>query len=97
MKVWVNYEAKLQISHLCDAMIRNINDNFYNVSLSINNSQEIYVQIVLLKRTEIEDEYIDDLVTEFESMQEGNFVKKVVITEDLNCKPFDYIVMSAVV
>lgn len=75
-------QIKLQTCNLCDAMHRNITDNFVSVSFKIENNGEIKVKIVLKTITTIEEEYIDDLITEFESMQEYNNVKEVIVTED---------------
>jgi hypothetical protein len=72
-------EVKYQTCNLVDALCRNINDNFKSVSFEINNNRDIQIKIVLSELTEREEEYIDDLVTEFEAVQERNCVLQPII------------------
>ena len=48
------------------------------MSFQVSDDGEIKIKIVLNKRTKAEDEYIDDLITEFEALQEKNIVNEVV-------------------
>jgi hypothetical protein len=87
-----SFQIKLQACNLCDAMHRNINDNFQSVSFRIESNDEISVKIVLSNMTDEEEEYIDDIISEFESRQENNNVKKVVLTKDKASLPYENIV-----
>ncbi|ACE05830.1 hypothetical protein Aasi_0414 [Candidatus Amoebophilus asiaticus 5a2] len=60
------YEVKAQVCELSDALHRNINDNFKSVSLEIYEDRKVLVRIILSKRTQAEEEYIEDLGCEFE-------------------------------
>lgn len=72
-------EEKYQSCNLCDALCRNINDNFNSISFEILRSGDIQVKVILEKRTEIENEYIDDMITEFSAKQENDCVLKPII------------------
>lgn len=69
-------EIIYQTCNICNALLRNINDNFESVSFDFLINDEILVKVVLEKRTEVEDNYIEDLITEFAALQESNRVKK---------------------
>ncbi len=72
-------EIKYQSCNLCDALHRNINDNFESVSFDILDNGEIQVKIVLEKKTTIEEEYIDDIIAEYSSMQKNDCILKPLI------------------
>lgn len=75
MEMYVKY----QFCNLCDALCRNINDNFESVSFEIIGNGDILVKIVLYELTEQEENYIDDLIAEFSALQEKDCVLKPVI------------------
>lgn len=75
----ITIEEKYQSCNLCDALHRNINDNFESVSFEILNNGDIKIKIVLSKLTEQELEYIDDLTAEFEAVQEKNCVSELIV------------------
>lgn len=85
-------EVKYQACNLCDALHRNINDNFESVSFEIYATGDIHVKIILKEKTEIEEEYIDDLIGEFEALQQTNCVKKVVVEVGKHNPPLKNIV-----
>lgn len=87
-----NYKIKMQACNLCDALRRNINDNFESVSFEINDAGNIIVKIRLIKKTEVEEEYIEDLMVEFSALQEKDNIEKVIVTTDINSQPFENIV-----
>lgn len=72
-------EVKYQACNLCDALHRNINDNFESVSFEILENGDIQYKVVLTKLTEQEKEYIDDLDVEFSALQERNCVLKPIV------------------
>lgn len=72
-------EVKYQTCNLCDALHRNINDNFESVSFEILDNGDIQVKIVLSELAEQEEEYIDDLIAEFSVLQEKNCVLKPIV------------------
>lgn len=78
---------------MCSALHRNINDNFESISFSIDKGK-IYVRIILTDRTEKEDEYIEDICTEFEALQESNCVKGVEIIVGKTAQPLANLVYS---
>src|SRR5450631_3625504 len=67
-------KIRFQTCNLCDAMIRNINDNFISVSFDFIKNAEIVVKIILKKRTQIEDEFIEDMIAEFSALQQTDCV-----------------------
>ena len=79
---------------LCDSIVRNINDNFRNISFNMDDNNNIRIKIILDFITEKESEYIDDIITEFEAAQENDIVKEVEITTDTDSTPFLYVVYS---
>ena len=85
-------EVKYQACNLCDALHRNINSNFESVSFDILDNGDIKIKIVLNKKTEIEEEHIDDLVTEFEALQQTNCVKEVTTNVGKHYLPLKYLV-----
>lgn len=72
-------EVKYQACNLCDALCRNINDNFESVSFEILDNGDIQTKIVLSELTEQEEEYIDDLIAEFSALQERNCILKPIV------------------
>ncbi len=72
-------EVKYQACNLCDALCRNINDNFESVSFEILANGDIQTKIVLSELTEQEEEYIDDLIAEFSALQERNCILKPIV------------------
>lgn len=66
---------KYQACNIDSALLRNINDNFKSVSFDIIKSGgDIVVKIILDKRTKIEDDYIEEIITEFSALQITNCV-----------------------
>lgn len=72
-------EVKYQACNLCDALCRNINDNFESVSFEIIDNGDIQTKIVLSELTEQEEDYIDDLIAEFSALQERNCVLRPIV------------------
>jgi hypothetical protein len=72
-------EVKYQTCNLCDALHRNINDNFESVSFEILDNGDIQTKVVLLELTGQEEDYIDDLIAEFSALQERNCVLKPIV------------------
>ena len=83
MNTELDYEIKLQTANLCQAMLKNINDNFSNVSFEILANDDIQVKIILLQQTKIETELIDDLIAEFAALQKrDNVLPPIIITSN---------------
>ncbi|MCB0657858.1 MAG: hypothetical protein KDC57_17050 [Saprospiraceae bacterium] len=82
----ISLEVKYQSCNLCDAMHRNINDNFKSISFEVLSTGEIQIKFTLDKITDRELEYIDDIITEFEAQQDWNCVLKPII-EFGDCHP----------
>lgn len=74
-----NVEIKYQTCNLCDALHRNINDNFISVSFEILDNGDIQTKFVLSELTEQEEEYIGDLTAEFEAKQESDRVLRPIV------------------
>ena len=72
-------EIKYQTCNLCDALHRNINDNFESVSFEILDNGDIQTKFILSELTEQEEEYIDDSIAEFAALQESNCVLKPIV------------------
>lgn len=75
----IEVEVRYQACNLCDAICRNINDNFESVSFEIIDNGDIQTKIVLSELTEQEKEYIDDLIAEFSAKQENDCVLKPIV------------------
>ncbi len=88
----IDIEAKYQTCNLCDALHRNINDNFISVSFEILANGYIQTKIVLKEMTEDEIEYIEDISTEFSSMQQQDCVLKPIVEIGGNVSPLKYVV-----
>lgn len=69
-------EIKYQTSNICNAMLRNINANFISVSFDFVSNDDILVKVILEKRTEVEDNYIDDMIAELAASQQSDCVRK---------------------
>ncbi len=72
-------EIKYQACNLCQAMHRNVNDNFQHVSFDVDNHGYVQVQIILSIQTEQEEDYIDDIMGEFLALQLSNCVLKAIV------------------
>jgi hypothetical protein len=72
-------EVKYQTCNLCDALHRNINDNFESVSFEILDNGDIQTKVVLLEFSGQEEDYIDDLIAEFSALQERDCVLKPIV------------------
>jgi hypothetical protein len=57
-------EELYQMWNVSTALCRNINDNYRSVSFEILDNGDIQVKVVLSTRTEVEEEYIDDMSVE---------------------------------
>lgn len=75
----IEIEVKYQACNLCDAICRNINDNFESVSFEITDNGDIQTKIVLSELTEKEEEYVDDLIAEFSAKQENDCILKPIV------------------
>lgn len=72
-------EVKYQTCNISNALLRNINDNFISVSFDFEGNNYLVVKVVLVKRTEKEDGYIEDMIAEFSALQESDSVRKVLV------------------
>ena len=75
----MNILAMYQASNLCDALIRNINDNFISVSFDLLGNNDVLVKIILELRTQREDDHIDDIMAEMSARQESNCIRNPVL------------------
>jgi hypothetical protein len=85
-------EIKVQACNLCESLVRNINDNFLNISFDLLNNGNIKVKIILDKLTGIEKEYINEISGEFESKQLSDIVEEFEISTKKNSVPLRNIV-----
>lgn len=85
-------EIKVQACNLSESLVRNINDNFLNISFDLLNNGNIKVKIILDKLTEIEKEYINEISGEFESKQLSDIVEEFEISTEKNSVPLRNIV-----
>ena len=85
-------EIKYQASSLCSAMLRYINDYFESVSFAILRNGDIQVKIILERNTDLESEYIYDIIAEFSAQQERDRVKKPIVEIGKNHLPLENIV-----
>lgn len=85
---------KYQACNLCSALLRNINDNFKSVSFEFINEDEIQIKIILHKRTGVEDDYIEDMITEFSSLQESNCVALPIVEVGNHRQPLQNLVYN---
>ncbi|MCZ2101156.1 MAG: hypothetical protein LC107_06430 [Chitinophagales bacterium] len=84
-------EVKYQAGILCDALHRNINDNFESVSFEILDNGYVQWKVVLTELTEQEEEYIDDISAEFSAPQVNDYILKPIV-EIGNSPPLQNIV-----
>lgn len=87
-----DYEIKYQACNLCDALHRNINDNFIHISFDISESGDIQVKIALKKITPVEDDLIDDIIGEFSAKQLSNCVLAPIIKVGENIPPLKHVI-----
>lgn len=85
-------EIKYQTCNLCNAMLRNVNDNFISVSFDFDWNNDILVKVILEKRTEIENSYIEDMISEFSASQQSDCVKRPQVEIGNKHLPLRYIV-----
>lgn len=64
--------TKLITSELGLALMGNVNNNIFNVSFDYHESNIVEVQFILIVKTSIEEELIDEILFEFEAVH-GNF------------------------
>lgn len=89
-------EIRILMCELADSLVRNVNDNFINVSFDIMEDGFIQTKIILKNQTDIEDDYIDDIAAEFSAVQEKNIINKFEVTTDIKSKPLKYTVLSKI-
>ena len=87
-------EIKFQSGNIANALIRNINDNFKNVSFEIKGNRDLQVQIVLYKQTELEEEYIDDMMVELSALQIDDRVLEPIVKIERNHAPLENLVFQ---
>ena len=85
-------EIMYQYVNLCDALHRNVNANFESVSFEIADDFTIRVKFILSRRTELEEEHIDDAITEFEALQQTNCVRKPEVEVGMDKLPLEHLV-----
>lgn len=85
---------KIQKSELIDALVRNVTDNFNNVSFTFLASGCIQIRVILNKQTEIEDECINDLGGEFEAQQDFGTVEKIEVFVGEAISPLEHVVFN---
>ncbi|KIO76869.1 hypothetical protein TH53_12225 [Pedobacter lusitanus] len=78
----LEYNVKLIYSNLCNAMIRNVNNNFYSISFDILQNEDIQVKIILYSYNEDEKNLVEDLMAEFSALEEKNNVLAAILTTD---------------
>ncbi|MCB0482666.1 MAG: hypothetical protein KDC83_14655 [Flavobacteriales bacterium] len=79
-----NYYLKYQACNLCDALHRNVTDNFLNISFEVIDELDIQVKFIMKEVTELERDMIDDIMAEFSSKQLKNCVRKPVIVSEVS-------------
>lgn len=75
-----DYETKLQACNLCDALHRNINDDFQSVSFDFDDKNDIQVKIVMNKNIEQNNELFEDISVEFSAVQMTDCVESFLVT-----------------
>lgn len=75
----MNILVMYQSSNLCDALIKNVNDNFISVSFDILGNNDVLVKIILESKTQREDDHIDDIMAEMSARQESNCIRNPVV------------------
>lgn len=87
-----DYEVRYQASILVDALHRNINNNFASISFEIMDNGDIILLILLINKTCVEEEYIEDIIAEFEGLQLTHNVEKVEILIEGSIEPLKNVV-----
>lgn len=72
-------EIEYQSCNISNAMLRNVNDNFISVSFDFLSNRDILIKVILEKKTVIEDNYIEDMITELAALQESDCVQKPLV------------------
>lgn len=85
-------EVKYQACNLCDALHRNINDNFISVSFEILPSGDIQTKIVLKRMSHEEETYIEDIAFEFSALQLRDCVLPPIVAIGTDSAPLKHIV-----
>jgi hypothetical protein len=75
----ITEQIKKITSELCQAMLRNVNENFDSVSFDVLPDNDIQVRVILKNGTEKEEELIDDLIAEFSALQESDIIRPAQI------------------
>ncbi|HJD76635.1 MAG TPA: hypothetical protein K8W04_11370 [Bacteroides reticulotermitis] len=88
-----NY-INIQMSNLVAALVRNINDNFINISFDVAKNGCVQVRIILEEHTAIEEEYIEDIAGEFTASQKFDILEEVEIVVNKDIGPLRYIVFN---
>lgn len=86
-------ELKWQMCNISDAMLRNINENFLNISFEIRGG-DLQVKVILKEKGQREESYIDDFITELSALQLRNCVASPIIEISFDAKPLKNIVYS---
>ena len=87
-------EIRFQSGNIVEALLRNINDNFKSVSFEIKRNGDLQVQIVLYKQTELEEEYIDDMMVELSALQINDRVLEPIVKIGENHAPLENLVFQ---
>jgi hypothetical protein len=87
-------EIKFQSGNIVKALLRNINDNFKSVSFEIKRNGDLQIQIVLYKQTELEGEYIDDMMVELSALQINDRVLVPIVKIGGNHAPLENLVFQ---
>jgi len=90
----ITNEIKIKTSELCQAMVRNINDNFLSVSFAILLKKQIKIKIILLIQSNVEVELIYDLTAEFVALQTGYKIYPPIVSSFENDLPLECIIFS---
>ena len=91
----MNVKIKQQICNISESLLRNITDNFKNVSFTILEDGNIQVLVILKNITEIEKELITDFSGELEAAQESDLVEIIEYCLAGEKELLDYIVYSS--
>jgi|AntRauTorckE5430_2_1112549.scaffolds.fasta_scaffold07830_2 hypothetical protein len=76
-------EFKLQANHLVDALQRNVTTSLLLVSFAVVKNL-VTVRLIYQEIPPKEDEYINDIIAEFESRQIDMKVQPFIVTDDLS-------------
>lgn len=83
-------EIIIQACALKNALQRNINDNFISVSFDILKKKRIMIKFILKKITDVEKEYIDDILAEYSAVELDYHLKFEMVTDKI--EPLKYLV-----